>query len=77
MGNIFVANMSRPSSTVSAVTLAGMGMTLAWEIIMQFGWQPRATLVAASVTFAGALVGYFKRENVLPIQRPDEPEGGV
>ena len=69
MGNMFIANMNRPSSTIAASTLTGMGMTLLWEIGMQFGWNPRATLVAASVTFVSALIGYFTRETVLPVQR--------
>lgn len=64
--------LTRPSSTISAATLAGMAMTLAWEIAAQFGFEARTTLVAASVTFASALVGYCKVENVLPVSRTDE-----
>ena len=45
-----------------------MGMTLVWEVVIQADFlNPRASLVAASVTFAAALVGYLKRENVLPL----------
>ena len=60
--------MNRPSSTITAASLAGMGMTLFWEVVIQADFlNPRASLVAASVTFAAALVGYLKRENVLPL----------
>lgn len=58
--------MNQPSSTITAATLAMMGLTLLWEIAAQFGLEVRPTLVAASVTFAGALCGYFKKENVYP-----------
>jgi len=58
--------MNKPSSTITAATLAGMSMTLFWEIVMQFTGEPiRASMVAASVALVSALVGYFKRETVL------------
>ena len=58
--------MNRPSSTITFATLAGMGMTLMWELIAQFStMEPRATLVAASVTFVSAVVGVLKKERVL------------
>jgi len=58
--------MNKPSSTIQAASLAGMGMTLFWEMVIQFtDTDPRATLVAASVAFVVALVGYVKKENVL------------
>ena len=65
--------MNKPSSTITAATLAGLGMTFLWEIVMQFStmdWRP--TLVAGSVTFVAALAGYFKKENVLPLKDRDE-----
>ena len=62
--------MNKPSSTITAATLAGLGMTMLWELVMQFSttvdWRP--TLVAGSVTFVSALVGYFKKENVLQLK---------
>jgi hypothetical protein len=64
-----IDNLRPPSSTITAATLAGMGMTLATEMVAQVGIELRPTLVAASVTFVSALVGYLKRENVLPLQR--------
>ena len=59
--------MTAPSSTITAATLSGMGMTLLWELIMQFNLigTVRPALIAGSVTFVIALVGYFKKENVL------------
>ena len=62
--------MNRPSSTITAAAMAGMGMTLFWEILAQFGFTARATLIAASVTFVSSLVGYLKKERVLPLREP-------
>ena len=62
--------MERPSSTITAATLAGMAMTVFWGAISTFtSIQPDPTLVSGSVTLAAALVGYFKKENVLNIVR--------
>lgn len=69
--------LKRPSSTITTAALVGLGMTVGWELLAQFGWQIRPTLVAAVTTFASALAGYVKRENVLPITRSDEHEGGA
>ena len=59
--------MNKPSSTITAAALAGMGMTLFWELIMQFNFMGavRPALIAGSVAFVSAMVGYFKKENVL------------
>lgn len=59
--------MKKPSSTITAAALAGMGMTVLWELVMQFNLigAVRPALVAASVTFVTAGVGYYKRETVL------------
>ena len=58
--------MNKPSTTITAATLAGMGMTLFWEIVSQFtSIEIRVTMVAASVTFVSALIGYLIRERVL------------
>jgi hypothetical protein len=59
--------MNKPSSTISAAGLAGLGMTLFWQTVMYFQWMPPPppSMVAASVTFVASLVGYLKRERVL------------
>ena len=59
--------MKQPSSTITAATLAGMGMTLLWELVMQFNLMGpvRPSLIAGSVAFVIAAVGYKKKENVL------------
>lgn len=63
--------MNKPSSTITAATLAGMGMTLFWELAMQFNLigPVRPALIAGSVAFVTAAVGYWKKENVLPVAK--------
>ena len=59
--------MNKPSSTITAATLAGMGMTVLWGAVKT--WKPELMLdpmlVSGSTTFAAALFRYFKKENVL------------
>jgi hypothetical protein len=59
--------LSRPSSTITAAALAGMFMTVVWGVVKTF--MPEIELdpmlVSGSTTFASALVGYLKKENVL------------
>ncbi len=58
--------MNRPSSTITAATLAGAVMTFIWGMVNSFtDFQVDAGTVAASVTITIAMVGYFKRENIL------------
>jgi len=58
--------MNRPSSTITAAALAGMAMTVLWGLVSTFTeYSVDPMLVSGSVTFATALVGYFKKENVL------------
>ena len=58
--------MNKPSSTIQAATLAGMGTSVVWELVDTFtAVDVSAGLIAASVAFVSALVGYFKKENVL------------
>jgi divalent metal cation (Fe/Co/Zn/Cd) transporter len=59
--------MNKPSSTITAAALAGMGMTLFWQSVMYFQLMPAPppSMVAASVTFVASAVGYYKKENVL------------
>jgi len=61
--------LSKPSSTITAATLAGMGVAIAWQILatfMEVTLEPG--LVAGSATFVSALVGYFTVEKVLPLK---------
>ena len=63
--------MNRPSSTITAATLTGMGISLLWEIIAMFATVDITPgLIGASTTFGAALVGYFQRERVLPVNGP-------
>ncbi len=58
--------MNRPSSTITAAALAGMGTSVMWQLIDTFtSVEVSAGLIAASVAFVSALVGYWKKENVL------------
>lgn len=58
--------MNRPSSTITAATLAGMGTALLWELVATFGQVELSPgLIAASTVFVSSLFGYFKKERVL------------
>lgn len=58
--------MNRPSSTITAATLAGMATSLGWELVSQFTTlEIRPALIASSVVFVSAFVGYKKKETVL------------
>lgn len=67
-----IPEIQRPSSTITAAALAGMGMTTFFELVAQVGYELRPSLVAASTAFVSALIGYLKRETVLPLDRRDE-----
>lgn len=64
--------MNRPSSTITAATLAGMAVGLWWLVYNWLALGPPAPepLVSASATFISALVGYFTPERVLPMSGP-------
>jgi branched-subunit amino acid ABC-type transport system permease component len=58
--------LNRPSSTITAATLAGMGAALAWELVATFTEiEPSAGLISGSTVFVSSLVGFLKKENVL------------
>jgi hypothetical protein len=60
--------MNKPSSTITASALAGMGVSVAWELVATFTEVDiSAGLIGASTIFAASAVGYFKKENVLPV----------
>jgi len=61
--------MNKPSSTISAAFLAGVGASIAWELVATFtAYAPTAGLIAGSVTFVSGVVGYYKKENVLSLK---------
>lgn len=58
--------MNKPSSTITAATIAGMGAAVVWEMVATFtSVAPTAGLIAGSTALAGAAVGYFKKEKVM------------
>ena len=58
--------MNRPSSTITAATLAGAGMAAFWALMSNFTTiEVTPTVVSTTTTFVSALVGYLKRETVL------------
>ena len=60
--------MNKPSSTITAATLAGLGVTLIWELVATFtDVTLSAGMISASTVFVSALFGYFKREKVLNV----------
>jgi len=58
--------MNKPSSTITAATIAGMGAAVVWEMVATFTEvSPTAGLIAGSTALASAAVGYFKKERVI------------
>lgn len=58
--------MNKPSSTITAATLAGMGAALLWELLATFtNIEPTAGLIAGSTVFISSLFGYLKKEKVM------------
>jgi len=61
--------VKKPSSTITAASLAGLGMSLMWGTVNEFtDIQISAGYVSLSVTFVSGLVGYLKKERVLPLK---------
>ena len=61
--------MNKPSSTIQAAGIAGLGISLFWLLLPEFtDYTASAEIVSASTAFLMALVGYFKKENVLGAQ---------
>ena len=62
--------MNQPSSTITFATLAGLATAFVWEMIDTFtDIEPSLGAVATSVALVAGVVGYFKKENVLPIAK--------
>ena len=58
--------MNKPSSTITAATIAGMAAAVVWELVSTFTTvSPTAGLIAGSTALAAALAGYFKPERVI------------
>ncbi len=58
--------MNKPSSTITAATLTGLGISVLWELVATFTTVTLSPgLIAASVAFGSGIVGYYKKENVL------------
>ncbi len=63
--------MNRPSSTITFAFLAGQALVVLWALVDQFTTMVISpTLVAESVILVASGVGYFKKENVLPVGKP-------
>ena len=61
--------MNKPSSTITAATLAAAGVTLIWMLVDNFtALSVSAGVVSGSTAFVAALCGYCKKENVLPLK---------
>jgi hypothetical protein len=62
--------MNKPSSTITAASLAAAGVTLIWMLIDNFSaLSVSAGVVSGSTAFVAAVFGYFRKETVLPIKR--------
>ena len=61
--------MNKPSSTITAAALAGIGMTVIWGLVSTFtDFKVDPMLISGSATFVAALFGYLKKENVLKVK---------
>ena len=61
--------MNKPSSTITAATLAATAVTLIWMLVDNFtALSVSAGVVSGSTAFVAALFGYLKKENVLPLK---------
>lgn len=58
--------MHKPSSTITAATLAASAATVFWGLVETFSViEPSAMLISGSTALAAGLAGYFKKENVI------------
>jgi hypothetical protein len=61
--------MNRPSSTITAATVAGLVMSLFWGSVNEFTELTiSAGYISLSVTAVSGFVGYWKKENVLKVK---------
>ena len=63
--------MNRPSSTITAATVAGVLMSVFWGTLNEFtAITVSPGYISLTVTAVSAVVGYLKRENVLKLKDP-------
>lgn len=63
--------MNMPSSTITFAFLAGQCVAVFWALIATFtSIEVSPTLVGETVILAASIVGYLKKETVLPIAKP-------
>ena len=64
--------MNKPSSTITAAALAGAIAAVGFGLLSVFGPEYYARvppgMEAGTAVLIGAVVGYLKRENVLPLR---------
>jgi hypothetical protein len=61
--------MNRPSSTITAASIAGSAAAVVWELVATFTqFSPTAGLIAGSVVVVSGAIGYWKKENVLNVK---------
>jgi len=58
--------MKRPSSTITAATIASACVTAFWEVLtLLTAFEPTAALIGATITLAAGIVGVLTKEKVL------------
>jgi hypothetical protein len=58
--------MNKPSSTITAATLAASGVTLVWMLVDNFSAiSVSAGVISGSTAFVAALFGYCKKEKII------------
>lgn len=62
--------MNKPSSTITAAFIASQVVVVLWAAVETYtAVEVSPILTAESAALAGAICGYFKRENVLDVRR--------
>lgn len=64
--------MNKPSSTITAATLAGIAMSLIWGSVNEFtDITVSAGYISLSVTFVSGAVGYLRKETTYNMTKKD------